>query len=342
VTLWDDRSGHELADRNVRLVRETGALALLPLALHTRLLLLAFEGRLDEAASVHEEIHALTTATGVRPGLPGPAVGALVLAAWQGRQAEAEHLAGTLASEAAAYDEGATVALAQWLRAVLHNGLGQYEQARTAAARACAHHPAPGAAAHWAPAELVEAAVHSGERDLAARALDRLVATTQASGTDWALGIEARSRALLSEGAEADSLFREAIDRLGRTRMRADLARAHLLHGAWLRREGREADARQPLHTACELFTAMGMAGFAGRAERELLAAGEPARRTTAEPAGRLTPHETQIVRLVREGLTNKEIAGRLFVSPKTVEYHLGKVFAKLGIASRRQLGRLS
>ncbi|MFB4271655.1 AAA family ATPase [Nonomuraea sp. GTA35] len=342
VTLWDDRSGHELADRNVRLVRETGALALLPLALHTRLLLLAAEGSLDEAASVHEEIHALTTATGVRPGLPGPAGGALALAAWQGRQAEAEHLAGTLTSEAAAHGEGATVALAQWLRAVLHNGLGQYEQARTAAARACAHHPAPGAAGHWAPAELVEAAVHSGERDLAARALDRLVATTQASGTDWALGIEARSRALLSEGAEADSLFREAIDRLGRTRMRADLARAHLLHGAWLRREGRAADARQPLHTACELFTAMGMAGFAGRAERELLAAGEPARGTTAEPAGRLTPHETQIVRLVREGLTNKEIAGRLFVSPKTVEYHLGKVFAKLGIASRRQLGRLS
>ncbi|MCP2354776.1 DNA-binding CsgD family transcriptional regulator [Nonomuraea thailandensis] len=363
VAAWDDRSAVRLADRHLRLVRETGALALLPLALSTRLVMLAFEGRLDEAASLHEQIHALTGFSGpaggaltlaVRPaggaltlaGGPaggaltlagGPAGGALALAAWQGRQAEAEHLADVLTGEAAACDAGA----AQWLRAVLHNGLGQYEQARTAAVRACAHHPAPGAAAHWAPAELVEAAVHSGERDLAAWALDRLAATTQASGTDWALGVEARSRALLSEGAEAEGRFREAIDRLGRTRMRPDLARAHLLHGAWLRREGRAADARQPLRTAWELFTGMGMAGFAGRAESELSAAGEPAHRRPAEAADPLTPHEAQIVRLVREGLTNKEIAGRLVVSPKTVEYHLGKVFAKLGITSRRQLGRL-
>ncbi|GAA2846354.1 hypothetical protein GCM10020220_039700 [Nonomuraea rubra] len=172
--------------------------------------------------------------------------------------------------------------------------------------------------------------------------LDRLAATTRASGTDWALGIEARSRALLSEGAEADGRFREAIDRLGRTRMRADLARAHLLHGEWLRREGRPDDARQPLRTAHGLFTEMGMAGFAGRAERGLPLEGEPGHGRTAGAAGRLTPHETQIVRLVRDGLTNREIAGRLLVSPKTVEYHLGKVFTKLGITSRRQLGRVS
>ncbi|MEV0821672.1 helix-turn-helix transcriptional regulator [Nonomuraea rubra] len=342
VALWDDRSGRELADRHVRLVRDTGALALLPLALSTRLVQLAFEGRLDEAASVQEEIHTLTAATGVRPGFDGPAGGSLVLAAWQGRQSEAERLADALMSEAAAYEEGATVAAVQWLRAVLHNGLGQYEQARAAAARACAHHPAPGPAAHWAPAELVEAAALSGERDLAARALDRLAAATRASGTDWALGIEARSRALLSEGAEADDRFREAIDRLGRTRMRADLARAHLLHGEWLRREGRPDDARQPLRTAHGLFTEMGMAGFAGRAERGLPPEGEPGHGRTAGAAGRLTAHETQIVRLVRDGLTNREIAGRLLVSPKTVEYHLGKVFTKLGITSRRQLGRVS
>ncbi|MBB6548523.1 AAA family ATPase [Nonomuraea rubra] len=342
VALWDDRSGRELADRHARLVRDTGALALLPPALSTRLVQLAFEGRLDEAASVQEEIHTLTAATGVRPGFEGPAGGALVLAAWQGRQSEAEGLADALMSEAAAYEEGATVAAVQWLRAVLHNGLGQYEQARAAAARACVHHPAPGPAAHWAPAELVEAAALSGERDLAARVLDRLAATTRASGTDWALGIEARSRALLSEGAEADGRFREAIDRLGRTRMRADLARAHLLHGEWLRREGRPDDARQPLRTAHGLFTEMGMAGFAGRAERGLPLEGEPGHGRTAGAAGRLTPHETQIVRLVRDGLTNREIAGRLLVSPKTVEYHLGKVFTKLGITSRRQLGRVS
>ncbi|NUP65755.1 MAG: LuxR family transcriptional regulator, partial [Nonomuraea sp.] len=176
------------------------------------------------------------------------------------------------------------------------------------------------------------------ERELAARAFEQLATTTRASGTDWALGVEARCRALLSQGEDADSRYREAIDRLGRTRMRADLARAHLVYGEWLRSERRPLEAREQLRTACELFAAMGMDGFAGRAERELLATGEKARRRTAETAVELTPHETQIVRLARQGLTNKEIAGRLFVSPRTVEYHLGKVFAKLGITSRGQL----
>ncbi|MGR6916750.1 helix-turn-helix transcriptional regulator [[Actinomadura] parvosata] len=344
VALWDDAAGRELADRHVRLVRDTGALGLLPLALSTRLARLAFEGRLDEAASVNEEIRTLAAATGARPGsgFPGPAGGTLVLAAWQGRQDEAEDLAGALAAEATARGDGSAVAAGAWLSAVLHNGLGRHEEAMVSAERACAYHPSPGPAAHWAPVELVEAAIRSGAHELAARALDRLVPATRASGTDWALGVEARSRALLSRGEEAGRLYREAIERLGRTRMRADLARAHLLHGEWLRREGRTDEAPEPLHTACELFAAMGMEGFAGRAERELLAAGETARRRVAETGDRLTPHEAQVVRLVRKGLTNREIAARLYVSPRTVEYHLGKVFTKLGITSRRQLGRAS
>ncbi|MGP3915176.1 AAA family ATPase [Nonomuraea sp. 10N515B] len=340
VALWDDRSGRALADRHVRLVRDTGALAVLPLAWSTRLIPLIFEGELDEAASVNEEIQTLVAATGVRAGFgyQGPVGGALALAAWRGRQAETEQLANALMSEAASRGEGSTVSVSQWLRAVLHNSLGQYEEARVSAERACAYHPSPGAAAHWAPAELVEAAVYSGERELAARALEQLVLTTQASGTDWALGVEARSRALLSQGEEADGHYREAIDRLRRTRMRVDLARSHLVYGEWLRRERRRLDAREQLCTAHELFVAMGMEGFAGRAELELAATGETARRRTVETADQLTPQETQIVRLARQGLTNKEIASRMYVSPRTVEYHLGKVFAKLGITSRSQL----
>ncbi|RVX41511.1 regulatory LuxR family protein [Nonomuraea polychroma] len=340
VALWDDRSSRELADRHVRLVRDTGALALLPLAWCTRLIRLTFEGELDEAASVNEEIQTLVAATGVRTcfGYHGPGGGALAVAAWRGQQAETEHLADALMSEAASHGEGSTVSVSQWLRAVLHNGLGRHEEARAAAERACAYHPSPGAAAHWAPAELVEAAVYSGERELAARALEQLVATTQASGTDWALGVEARSRALLSQGDEAEDLYRAAIDRLRRTRMRVDLARSHLVYGEWLRRERRRLDAREQLRTAYELFMAMGMDGFAGRAERELVATGEMASRRTVETVDQLTPQEKQIVRLARQGMTNKEIAAHVYVSPRTVEYHLRKVFAKLGITSRNQL----
>ncbi|MEV4176282.1 AAA family ATPase [Nonomuraea sp. NPDC049709] len=343
MALWDDRSGRELADRYVALLRDTGALALLPLALSTRLMLLNFAGELDEAESVNEEIQTLVAATGVRIGFgfQAPAGGALALAAWRGRQAEAEQLADALTNEATARGEGSTASVAHWLTAVLHNGLGQYEQARAAAERATAYQPSPGAAAHWAPAELVEAAVYSGDRELAFRALDQLVATTQASGTDWALGVQARSRALLGQGEEADTRYREAIDRLRRTRMRVDLARAHLLYGEWLRRERRRLDAREQLRTASELFVAMGMEGFADRAERELLATGETARKRTVETSGQLTPQETRIARLAQQGLTNKEIAGRLYVSPRTVEYHLRKVFAKMGITSRSQLERI-
>ncbi|MEO3748597.1 AAA family ATPase [Plantactinospora sp. B5E13] len=340
IALWDERSCRELADHHVRLVREVGALAVLPLALSTRINVHMLEGELAEAASLNEEIHTIVAADGVRTsyGLLVHAGCALALAALQGRRAEAEQLANAMMSEATSCGEGTTLAASQWLRAVLYNGLGWYEEARSAAQQASAYHPSPGAAAHWAPVELVEAAVRSGDRELASRALDLLAQTTRASHTAWARSIEARSRALLSEGREADILYREAIDRLQRTRLRVDLARAHLVYGEWLRRERRRLEAREQLRTACELFTAMGMTGFADRAHRELLATSETARRRTVETGDQLTPQEAQIVRLARNGLTNKEIAGRLYVSPRTVEYHLRKVFAKLGIRSRNQL----
>jgi DNA-binding CsgD family transcriptional regulator len=223
---------------------------------------------------------------------------------------------------------------------VLYNGLGEYHEACAAAQRACASQYAPGPTAHWAPVELVEAASRSGDHGLAAEALERLVQTTQASRTDWALGIEARSRALTCEGEEADRLYREAIDRLARTRMRVDLARAHLLYGEWLRRERRRTQAREQLSIASETFTTMGMEGFADRAARELQATGATARKRTVDATAQLTPQEAQIARLARGGLTNKEIAGRLYVSTRTIEYHLHKVFTKLGIASRHQLDK--
>ena len=194
------------------------------------------------------------------------------------------------------------------------------------------------AAANWGLAELIESAARSGATDLAADALERLSEMTQASGTDWALGVESRSRALLSEGDAAERLYREAIERLGRTRVRAELARARLLYGEWLRREGRRLDAREQLRAAHDLFTAMGAEAFGERARRELLATGETARKRTVETRDELTAQEAQIARLAALGRTNSEIGAQLFISPRTVEWHLRKVFTKLGISSRREL----
>jgi DNA-binding CsgD family transcriptional regulator len=190
-----------------------------------------------------------------------------------------------------------------------------------------------------AVAELIEAAVRCGEHRLAERALERLAVTTRAGGTDWALGVEARSRALLTDGDVADGLYREAIERLGRTRNSLQLARAHLLYGEWLRRERRRVDAREQLRTALEMFTSMGIEAFAGRAERELLATGERVRKRSVETREELTAQEAQVARLARDGLSNAAIGARLFISQHTVAYHLRKVFAKLGITSRNQLG---
>jgi ATP/maltotriose-dependent transcriptional regulator MalT len=190
----------------------------------------------------------------------------------------------------------------------------------------------------WALPELVEATGRVGDTERAREALERLAETTQPCGTDVALGIEARSRALLSDGAAAEELYREAIDRLGRTRLRPELARAQLLYGEWLRREGRRVDAREQLHTAHDLFDAIGMEAFAERAGRELLATGEKVRRRSPETREELTPQEGQIARLARDGLSNPEIGAQLFISARTVEWHLRRVFTKLEISSRRQL----
>jgi ATP/maltotriose-dependent transcriptional regulator MalT len=220
---------------------------------------------------------------------------------------------------------------------VLCNGLGRYGEA-VAAARDAAADPCELGPPQWALAELVEAGVRSGELRTAQAALEQLSHMTRASGTDWALGTEAGRRALLSEGAAAEELHREAIARLGRTRVRVELARAQLLYGEWLRREGRRGDARGQLRTAHEALTAMGVDGFADRARRELLATGETVRKRTVETSKELTSQEAHIAELVADGLTNPEIGAALYISPRTVEWHLRKVFAKLGVSSRRQL----
>ena len=243
-------------------------------------------------------------------------------------------------SEAVPRGQGAAVTVAHWYHAVLCNGLAQYEEALAAAQVAAAHQEEFGAP-RWGLVELVEAAARSGAPELASDALEQLSETTRASGTDWALGVEARSRALLSDGDAAEPLYREAIERLARTRVRVELARAQLVYGEWLRRENRRLDAREHLRTAYEMFRQIGVEGFAERARRELLATGETARRRPEETRGVLTPQEAQIARLAREGLSNPEIGARLFISPRTAQYHLRKVFPKLDITSRNQLSRV-
>jgi DNA-binding CsgD family transcriptional regulator len=260
----------------------------------------------------------------------------LSLAGWRGLEAEALDLFETAVKDATARGEGRAVAMADYAAAVLYNGLGRYEAALAAAQRACSYED-PGVFG-WSLIELVEAAARSGDQDAGAEALERLAERTRTSGTEWALGIEARSRALLSTGQTADDLYREAVQRLGRTRLAGHLARARLIRGEWLRRENRRQDAREALRTAYETFSRMGAEGFAERARRELLATGESVRKRTVDTATELTAQEAQIVQLARTGLTNPEIAAQLFISPRTVEWHLGNIFTKLGIGSRKDL----
>jgi DNA-binding CsgD family transcriptional regulator len=233
--------------------------------------------------------------------------------------------------------QGAAVTVAHAFEAVLYNGLGKYEDALGAAEEAARYEIEFGAP-EWGLVELVEAAVRCGQSERAAEAVERLSVTTRASGTDWALGVEARSRALLSEGDAAEELYREAIERLARTRIRTDLARAQLLFGEWLRREGRRVDAREQLRAAYEAFSEFGAGAFSERARRELVATGETARRRTVETTFELTTQEALVARLAGEGYTNPEIGAQLFLSPRTVEYHLHKVFTKMGVTSRREL----
>jgi DNA-binding NarL/FixJ family response regulator len=261
----------------------------------------------------------------------------MLLAALRGRKAEAWALIEAAIKDAAAGGEGLAVQFAHWATAVLYNGLGRYEDALAAAQQASDVTPELFISV-WALPELMEAAIRSGNAELAPDALARLLESANASATDWGLGIAARSQALLSEGESTERLYREAIERLSRTRLRPELARAHLLYGEWLRREGRRLDARAQLRTAHDMFAAIGMEAFAERARRERLATGEKVRKRTVETPDQLTPQEEQIARLAGDGLSNPDIGARLYISPRTVEWHLHKVFAKLGVTSRQGL----
>jgi ATP/maltotriose-dependent transcriptional regulator MalT len=322
-----------LTARYVELSRDTGALTELSIALSIRSGALVFAGELAEAASLIEEAESISEAIGSH----FPPYAALVLAAWRGREAEAAELIAATTDYVSARGEGYALDTADWARALLCNGLGRYEEALAAAQRASEHHQDI-VASSLGLVELILAAARTGKSELAADALERLSEITGASGSDWALGTEARSRALVSDGEVAEGLYREAIERLGRTRVRVELARAHLHYGEWLRREGRRLDARVQLQSAHEMLTAIGMEAFAERARIELLATGEKVRKRLNDTRDQLTPQEAQIARLARDGLSNPEIGARLFISARTVEWHLRKVFAKLGISSRREL----
>jgi DNA-binding CsgD family transcriptional regulator len=328
--LWDDETWDRLTARAVTLARDSGALTALPIALTYRAAVLVHAGEFAAASALIEEADAISEATGNAP----LAYTSLLLAAWRGEEAQASQRIEADVRDAKARGEGRAIGLAEYATAVLYNGLGRYEDALAAAQRACEHDDLGFFA--WALVELVEAAARSGMRDVATTALARLEARTRVAGTDWALGIQARSRALLSE--DADALYREAIERLGRSRIVVHGARAHLLYGEWLRREKRRVDAREQLRTAHDMFSRIGAEAFAERARRELLATGETVRRLTGETRDALTPQETQIARLAADGNTNPEIGARLFISPRTVEYHLRKVFTKLDVGSRKEL----
>ncbi|ODQ97071.1 LuxR family transcriptional regulator [Mycobacterium intermedium] len=333
--MWDDEGWEAVSRRHVELARSAGALAELPLALSSRAVMLTFAGELAAAGALHQELKTVTEATGASLATDP----AMSLAAFCGNQVETSVLIEATTRDVVRRGEGMWVSVAEWTEAVLNNGIGNYQAALTPALRT-ADQPDLALSA-WSTIELIEAAARSGASDIAARAVARLYEMTSASGTDWALGVQARSRALLSEAPDAEQLYREAIERLGRTRMRVELARTHLLYGEWLRRQRRRTDARAQLRTAHNMFDAMGMQAFAERARRELLATGETARKRTHAAAGagaNLTPQEEQVARLAAEGLTNPEIGARLFISAKTVQYHLSKVFTKLGVNSRSQL----
>ncbi len=334
LELWDAESLHLLADRQAQVARDTGALVQLRLALNSGAANRILAGDLGSAALILEEDHLIAEATGNVP----IAYTDMLLAVWRGREAPASELVEAALREAAARGLGRFVNFATYASTVLYNGLGRHDAARDAARRAFKGDHV-GRDTLLLP-ELAEAASRTGDIALLRAGLERLSERTRVTPTDWALGIEARVRALLSDGDAADSLYRESIARLGRTRLRVELARGHLLYGEWLRRESRRTDAREHLRTAHDMLDTMGIEAFAQRAARELRATGETARKRTVETRDELTAQEAQIARLARDGLSNPEIGTRLFISRRTVEYHLHKVFAKLGISSRNQLHR--
>jgi DNA-binding CsgD family transcriptional regulator len=334
--LWDDELWYVLATRALRVARETGALSVLPTAATYRAALHVHAGEFGAASSLIAEADAMTHATGMAP----LKYAALMMAAWRGNEAEGVELFEAGRIEAAARGEGMGLRVKEWARALLYNGCGRYGEALEAARRGCDEDDVGLFA--WACVELIEAGVRCGDTDAASAALERLSERTQASGTDWALGIEAGSRALLSDGPDAERLYSEAVDRLARTRGVVHVARARLLYGEWLRRENRRVDAREQLRAAHEIFSDIGAEGFAERSRSELQATGETARKRTEDARAVLTPQEAHIARLAKDGLSNPEIGAQLFISPRTVQYHLRKVFQKLDITSRNQLSRVS
>ena len=331
--VWDFDRCLEIGKRAIQTARNLGALEVLAAADNAYGQAVVFGGDFAGADALIAEVDAVKEATGTRIG----PYAAIALAGLRGHKSAASELIGSVITEATAGNQGTAVQYAHWANAVLMNGLGAYEEAVAAAVQASEHTPELFIAS-WALIELIEAATRTENAELAQGALTRLSEHTKASDSDWALGIHARSSALMSEGEGAERSYREAIDRLGRTPLRPELARAHLLYGEWLRRENRRIDARTQLRRAHELFVAIGMEAFAKRARGELLATGERVRKRTVETRDELTPQEQQIARLARDGLSNPEIGAQLFLSPRTVEWHLRKVYPKLGISSRRDL----
>ncbi|MEV5828619.1 AAA family ATPase [Spirillospora sp. NPDC052242] len=332
--LWEDRVMPETPARAVEEVRAAGALTELPVYLHALGIPILLSGDLDAAAVIDAQSEAAAAAAGV----PMTRHTRLLLAAMRGREAEATALIAATIEEAGASGQLNGVASAQWASAVLHNGLADHERALSAAQATI--QSANVIVSQWALPELVEAAVRVGDDNAAHGALDDLADVTEPCDTDWAQGILTRCRALLSDDTAAADLYLQAIERLDRTLLRPELARAHLLYGEWLRRNRRPAEARTRLRTAHEMFQSIGMEAFAERARRELLATGETVRKRKDEisPSHALTPQEEQIAMLVREGFSNPEVGARLFLSPRTIEWHLRKIFIKLGISSRREL----
>lgn len=334
--LWDDQMWHHLATRAVQIARDVGALSILPSALIYRAGVHVHAGELDAAAELVQEAEVISAATGHAP----IRYHSLILGAWRGAEPDALPMIDAAMREGAARGEGRLLGAMGYAAGVLNNGLGRYDLAFRAARRACEHEDL--GLYSWCLTELIEAAVRCGEQDTAAKALDQLEERALIGDSDWAGGIVARSRALLSADEDAEAHYREAIERLSNTRISAHLARAHLIYGEWLRRCHRRADARRALTSAHQSFVGMGAEAFAERAQRELLATGAKVRKrspgSSAGSAQTLTAQEAQIARMAGQGLTNQEIAAQLFISSHTVEWHLRKVFAKRGITSRRQL----
>jgi DNA-binding CsgD family transcriptional regulator len=331
--LWDDVGWRAMLVRQVQIARDVGALDQLPIDLGALGTDAAWRGDFAVAATLIAETDAVCAATGSRSA----PFAAMLLASLRGDQTEAAPLIEATIAEATAEGQGIAVTYAHWAAAILANGLGRYADALAAAQQASQDSPAL-YMAMWALPELIEAATRTGNAHIAQDALARLAETTRAGETDFGLGLEARSRALVSEGETAERCYREAIDRLGRTQLRPELARAHLLYGEWLRRQNRRRDARAELRTAYGLFTTMGIEAFAERTRRELVAAGDTVRKPMVETVSELTTQEADIARLAVDGRSNAEIGAQLFLSTRTVEWHLGKVYTKLTIGSRREL----